>query len=38
VLKLTAGECHARPIGLDRPFATADARVKLKHLYPKVKE
>ena len=31
-------ERNARQVGVDWQFTTADARVKLKHLYPKVKE
>ncbi len=31
-------EGNARQVGVDWQFTTADARVKLKHLYPKVKE
>jgi hypothetical protein len=40
-----AGEAHAwsvernaRQVGVDWQFTTADARIKLKHLYPKVQE
>ena len=29
---------HARQVGIDGQFTTADARIKLRHLYPKVKE
>jgi hypothetical protein len=31
-------ERNERQVGVDWQFTTADARVKLKHLYPKVKE
>jgi len=29
---------HARQVGIDWQFTTEDARIKLKHLYPKIKE
>jgi hypothetical protein len=29
---------NAKQIGVDWQFTTADARVKLKHLYPKIRE
>ena len=31
-------ERNAKQVGVDWQFTTADARVKLKHLYPKVRE
>jgi len=31
-------ERNAKQVGVDWQFTTADARIKLKHLYPKVKE
>jgi hypothetical protein len=32
------GRRNQKQIGVEWQFTTADARIKLKHLYPKVKE